>query len=101
MRHLDMAKIMLATGLIVAYGYIMEAFMAWYSGSQFDSFLLWNRLHGPYQIAYLALLGCNIFIPQVLWLRKVSRVHRFGSGSSPLSCSSACGWSASLLWWSA
>ena len=29
MRHLDnMAKIMLATGLIVAYGYIVEAFMA-------------------------------------------------------------------------
>ena len=27
-----MAKVMLATGLIVAYGYMMEAFMAWYSG---------------------------------------------------------------------
>ena len=34
MRHLDnMAKVMLATGLIVAYGYMMEAFMAWYSGN--------------------------------------------------------------------
>ena len=34
MKHLDnMAKIMLATGLIVAYGYLMEAFMAWYSGN--------------------------------------------------------------------
>ena len=27
-----MANIMLATGMMVAYGYIMEAFMAWYSG---------------------------------------------------------------------
>ena len=71
MRHLEnAAKVMLATGLIVAYGYGMEAFMGWYSGSQFDSFLLWNRFHGPYRLAYAALLGCNIFIPQVLWLKK-------------------------------
>jgi molybdopterin-containing oxidoreductase family membrane subunit len=48
----------------------MEAFMGWYSGSQFDSFLLWNRLHGPYRLSYAALLACNIFIPQVLWLKK-------------------------------
>ncbi len=61
---------MLATGLIVAYGYGMEAFMGWYSGSHYDSFLLWNRLHGPYRLVYAALLGCNIFIPQVLWLKK-------------------------------
>ena len=31
MRHLEnMAKVMLVTGLIVAYGYMMEAFIAWY-----------------------------------------------------------------------
>ena len=40
MRHLqNMAKIMLATGLIVAYGYMMEAFMAWYSGESLRSAL--------------------------------------------------------------
>src|SRR5207245_1137732 len=33
-RHLqNMAKILLVTGLIVAYGYFIEAFMAWYSGN--------------------------------------------------------------------
>lgn len=70
-QHLEtMAKVMLATGLIVAYGYGMEAFMGWYSGNQFDSFLMWNRLHGPYQYWYFALLACNIGIPQVLWLKK-------------------------------
>jgi hypothetical protein len=53
MRHLETsAKVMLATGLIVAYGYGMEAFMGWYSGNKFDSFLLWNRLHGPYKFFY-------------------------------------------------
>ena len=70
-RHLEIsAKVMLATGLIVAYGYFMEGFMGWYSGNQFDSFLMWNRFHGPYKVSYLALLACNIFIPQILWLRK-------------------------------
>jgi molybdopterin-containing oxidoreductase family membrane subunit len=70
-RHLEnAAKVMLATGLIVAYGYGMEAFMGWYSGNKFDSFLLWNRLHGPYRYWYAALLTCNIGIPQLLWLKK-------------------------------
>src|ERR1017187_7254751 len=48
-RHLqNSAKVMLATGLIVAYGYGIEAFMGWYSGDRYDAFTLWNRLHGPY-----------------------------------------------------
>ncbi len=75
--HLDnSAKVMLSTGLIVAYGYIIEAFMGWYSGNRYDAFTLWNRLHGPYRHAYWALLVCNIVIPQVLWVRKL-RVNPF------------------------
>ncbi|MEY2413040.1 MAG: hypothetical protein QOD84_1646 [Acidobacteriaceae bacterium] len=71
-RHLqNSAMVMLATGLIVAYGYGIEAFMGWYSGNRYDSFLLWNRLHGPYAFWYYSLLGCNIFIPQVLWMKKL------------------------------
>jgi molybdopterin-containing oxidoreductase family membrane subunit len=70
-RHLETsAKVMLGTGLIVAYGYGMEAFMGWYSGNQYDSFLMWNRLHGPYKFWYAALLICNIALPQLLWLKK-------------------------------
>src|SRR5436305_11511283 len=38
--HLDnSAKVMLGTGLIVAYGYIIEAFMGWYGGNRYDAFL--------------------------------------------------------------
>jgi Ni/Fe-hydrogenase subunit HybB-like protein len=71
-RHLqNSAKVMLATGLIVAYGYGIEAFMGWYSGDTYDAFTLWNRLHGPYAFCYYALLSSNIFIPQVLWIRKM------------------------------
>ena len=71
-RHLqNAAKVMLATGLIVAYGYIIEAFMGWYGGNRYDAFLLWNRLHGPYSFFYYMLLVCNIVIPQVLWITKL------------------------------
>ncbi len=57
-RHLqNSAKVMLATGLIVAYGYVVEAFMGWYSGNRYDAFLLWNRLHGPYSFLVLHAAG--------------------------------------------
>jgi molybdopterin-containing oxidoreductase family membrane subunit len=71
-RHLqNSAKVMLATGWIVAYGYGIEAFMGWYGGNRYDQTLLWNRLHGPYAYWYLTLLLSNLLIPQVLWFRKM------------------------------
>jgi len=74
MRHLEqMAKVMLATGLIVAYGYFVEFFMAFYSGNKFDVFLANQRLHGPYAPFYYALILCNILTPQLLWFKKVRR----------------------------
>ncbi|MFY9549984.1 MAG: NrfD/PsrC family molybdoenzyme membrane anchor subunit [Thermoanaerobaculia bacterium] len=74
MKHLDnMAKILLATGLIVGYGYVVEAFMAFYSGNTYERFTIWNRLHGPYKHMYWALLFCNLVAPQLLWFRKVRR----------------------------
>ena len=72
MRHLDnMGKVMLATGLIVGYGYMMEAFMAFYSGNQYERFMILNRMTGPYAVIYWLLICCNIVTPQFLWFRKV------------------------------
>jgi Ni/Fe-hydrogenase subunit HybB-like protein len=72
MRHLqNMAKIMLVTGLIVAYGYTIEAFMAWYGGNLYDGFMIWNRMTGPYAPVYWTLIFCNVIAPQVLWLKRV------------------------------
>ncbi len=72
MRHLDnMAKVMLATGLIVAYGYMTETFMAWYSGSGFEQYTILNRMKGPYAPYYWALILCNVVATQALWLRRV------------------------------
>ncbi|HEX9657455.1 MAG TPA: NrfD/PsrC family molybdoenzyme membrane anchor subunit [Bacteroidota bacterium] len=70
-RHLDyMAKITLATGLIVVYGYTMELFFAFYSGSDYEGFMMWNRMTGPYWWSYAALIFCNGFVPQLLWAKK-------------------------------
>ena len=44
-KHLDnCGKVMLATGLIVAYAYILEAFTGWYSGNPFEAAATWNVL---------------------------------------------------------
>jgi Ni/Fe-hydrogenase subunit HybB-like protein len=72
LRHLqNMAKILLATGLIVGYGYMIEAFMSWYSGSPYEKFMMWNRLTGPYWPVFWGLMLCNIVTPQFLWFKKV------------------------------
>jgi molybdopterin-containing oxidoreductase family membrane subunit len=69
-RHLEnMAKIMLATGLMVAYGYFMELFMAYYSGEHTERFLIHNRLTGPYAISFYSLWACNVLAPQILWFK--------------------------------
>ncbi len=71
-RHLDnMAKLMLASGLVVAYGYLMEIFMGWYSGNPFESANVLDRAFGTYSPWFWALMACNVVIPQLLWLRRV------------------------------
>src|SRR5437667_11378240 len=65
----NMAKIILATGLMVAYGYFMEAFMAAYSGNRFDKFVQLNRMLGPYWPACWSLTFGSVGAPPVLGLR--------------------------------
>ena len=72
MKHIDnMAKVMLATGLIVAYGYAMEAFFGWYSANQYERFMLWNRMTGPYAWSYWLLIFINAVLIHVLWFKSV------------------------------
>jgi molybdopterin-containing oxidoreductase family membrane subunit len=71
-RHLDnMAKILLVTGLMVTYGYVMEAFMSWYSGNGFEQYVTINRMFGSYAPLYWLLIACNCVVPQFLWLKGV------------------------------
>jgi Ni/Fe-hydrogenase subunit HybB-like protein len=71
-RHLNnMAVVMLATGLMVAYGYVMEAFMSWYSGEVFEKDMMMNRAFGPYGWIFWALILLNVIVPQALWSKRI------------------------------
>ncbi len=73
-QHLNnMAKVMLATGLIVAYGYAMETWTAFYSGNVYEEHMMLNRFYGPKAPFYWMLILCNILTPQLLWSRAVRR----------------------------
>jgi molybdopterin-containing oxidoreductase family membrane subunit len=72
MKHIEnMAKVMLATSLVVAYGYAMEAFMAWYSGNPYERFMMWNRATGPYGWSYWLLILCNVVVVNTLWSKRL------------------------------
>jgi molybdopterin-containing oxidoreductase family membrane subunit len=73
-RHLDnMGRVMLVTGLIVGYGYVMELFTAWYSGNLHEMYMVKNRLFGPYAWIYYLLIATNIVAIQPLWLERFRR----------------------------
>ena len=46
-------------------------FYGWYSGNQFERFMLWNRMTGPMGWSYWMLLLCNFLVPQMMWSRKL------------------------------
>jgi molybdopterin-containing oxidoreductase family membrane subunit len=70
-KHIDvMCKFILATGSLVGYAYCMEMFIAWYSGNPYEWQTFQNRAFGgDYSWAYWVMLSCNLFIPQVFWIR--------------------------------
>lgn len=72
MRHIDtLAKYMLASGMVVAYAYLIEGFIAWYSGDIFEIFSQLNRMFGPYAVWFWVLIFCNVVVLQTLWFRAV------------------------------
>jgi Ni/Fe-hydrogenase subunit HybB-like protein len=71
-RHLsNMAKLMLACGLIVAYSYLTEIFTAFYSGDRFEAFTVLNRMTGPDAWVYWSVITCNVIIPQLIWSARI------------------------------
>ena len=98
MRHLqNSAKVMLATGLIVAYGYFFETFIAFYSGSTYERFMMQNRWFGPYAPLYWLLILCNIVIATSALDTKGPCQHQVAFPDLAGSSWWACGWSASSL----
>jgi Ni/Fe-hydrogenase subunit HybB-like protein len=72
MLHLEaMAKVILLTGTIVGFCYLTEFFVAWYSGNPFERYAFVNRATGPYAWAYWTMMSCNLFVPQLLWWKRL------------------------------
>ncbi len=70
LRHLEnCCKIILLTGTIVGYAYLMEFFISWYGGNQYESFIFRARALGPYAWAYWTMITCNVLAPQLFWFK--------------------------------
>lgn len=71
-KHLEnMAKVVTLTGSIVGLAYGTEFFIAWYSGNPMEGFAFINRAFGPYWWAYWIMMSCNVFSPQLFWIKKI------------------------------
>jgi Ni/Fe-hydrogenase subunit HybB-like protein len=71
-QHVEMMNIIIMlTGSIVGIAYITELFMAWYSGVEYEQYAFLNRATGPYWWAYLSMMTCNVFSPQLMWSKKL------------------------------
>jgi molybdopterin-containing oxidoreductase family membrane subunit len=72
-RHFDLiSKMLLVTGLIVAYAYFAERFVAFYSGDRFERAMMFDvRKSGPLAWSYWLTLFCNVVTIQALWFRRV------------------------------
>ncbi|MCH8557791.1 MAG: polysulfide reductase NrfD [Balneolia bacterium] len=72
--HIEkMNIIILVTGWMVGFAYIMEFFIAWYSGVEYEKFAFVNRATGPYAWAYWIMMSCNVIAPNFFWFRKMRR----------------------------
>jgi len=71
-RHLvNMAKMLLAVGLVVDYSYVCEIFTAFYSMDPYEVALTKNRLFGAYAWVFWGTILCNVALIQLLWAPRV------------------------------
>ncbi len=74
-QHLDrIAKLLLVTGWIVTYSYVIESFTAWYSGNLYERYTyLFDRPFGPYAFVFWTVIVCNCVTPQLFWSARIRR----------------------------
>ena len=74
-RHLEAcAKLILVTGLLVTYGYVVEFFIAWYSGDVAERQQFFHaRPFGPNNAVFWVMIACNVGATQLLWFRRIRR----------------------------
>ncbi len=67
------AKLLLFTGMIVGYAYIVEFCLAMYSGNPFERDQFIYRAIGDYAFTYWLMIACNVVTPLTLFVRKLRR----------------------------
>ncbi len=73
MSHMDkVAKLTLVSGLIIAYIYAIEFFIAWYSNDPYERWVFGHRLFGhTYWFLGWILIIVNVGVTQLLWFKKI------------------------------
>jgi Ni/Fe-hydrogenase subunit HybB-like protein len=76
-KHLDnLAKVLLAASVFMAYSYACEIFFAFYGGDHHEIATTVNRFVGAYAWIYWATLLCNVVAVQVLWFPRIRSNHK-------------------------
>jgi Ni/Fe-hydrogenase subunit HybB-like protein len=71
-RHLaNMAKLLLATSLVVGHGYFTDTFMSWYSADPYEKFIVADKFTGAYAIGGWMLMILDVGVVQLIWFRAV------------------------------
>lgn len=74
LNHLDAtAKVVLFTSLVVGSAYLIEFWVAWYSGVKPEQEYFWNRVFGEWWWSAWILLICNMVMPLSLFSQKLRR----------------------------
>jgi len=73
--HIDaVCRVLVFISLIMGTAYMTEIFMAWYSGSEYETYMFFrNRLFGDYALQFWIMFTANAVVPQLFWFKKMRR----------------------------
>lgn len=73
--HVDaICRILIFISLIMGTAYLTEAFVAWYSGNEYEMFTHFkNQMTGDYMLQYWGMILFNAIIPQLFWFKSVRK----------------------------
>ncbi|WNG52036.1 hydrogenase [Archangium minus] len=71
-KHVDiLTKLLLATGMMVSYGYLQEHFFAWYSGDEYEMAAYAFKRTGTWGWLFWLQMTTNVLVPQLFWFAKL------------------------------
>jgi cation transporter-like permease len=67
-RHLDaLARMLLASVMVVILAYLYEHFLGWYSADPFERLQNLDRISGPFAKLFWPAVALQVGVPQLLW----------------------------------